>query len=159
MYSPDERQNIRSAQNDAAMPSNEEVESSHRRHLRNEGCSNCDEHDPDELNIYRLEMPSCSAAQVPRDPSIIFCDECADGRATLRERAIQKARDRNKGDFRNEKVVGLAFYECDNWAYATIDLDPDPVQPRPPRARIPVTCRCDSALDEYVELTDTEGDN
>jgi hypothetical protein len=164
MYSPDERRSIRAEQNRDAMPSEEEAARMARNNLASEGCQKCDEDDPDNLSHRMILMPSCPAAQAPPDPRVVMCDDCHEDRDTLRERAFSKARKRNDSDLHENKVVGVAFYECGGWNYVEAEpFDDDPrgdtiyYDAHPhwvPTAE--VRCRCGADIDEYVALSEVD---
>lgn len=149
MYSPDERRAIRAEMNRDAMPTKEEAAAEHRSYLAREGCQKCDEDDPDALDIYGILMPSCSAVQPPRDPRVVLCDDCAENRDTLRERALKKARNR-------DDTLAVAIFECENWEYVTAPEQVTDKHGNPlPMSHVPtapIECRCGAHLDEVVHL-------
>ena len=165
MYSPDERRSIRSEMNRDAAPSPEEAKAEARRHLASEGCRECDEDDPDNLSVRYVRLPSCSAVQTPPDPTYVMCDDCYDEQPTMRERAFEKARKRNEQEFRDEKVVGVVFFECGAWEYVEAEVfteDADGViyaDAHPHWTPTgPLRCRCGSSINEYVRLDEGADD-
>jgi hypothetical protein len=170
----DVAQNIRDEMNRDAMPTKEEAEAMHRSYLREEGCAECDEDDPDELDVYSVPMPSCAAFQFPNDPTVVYCEEHVEERETLRERAYSKAMEFNEDDWREEKAVAVTFYECGNWTYVTYvprmqmvsdGVDGDgkeiykEVEAPPPRDfefTTPIVCRCGEMIDEVVKLSEVD---
>lgn len=170
----DVARNIRAEQQRDAAPSPEEVRQQERDHLRSEGCRECGESDPDVLDRYGINYPSCSAVQHPPDPFVILCDEHSDALTSARERAIERAR------AHDEHVDAVAFFECENSAHVgepevpTMEVekqvgwnDDDPVyetvevprQRAVPEYTVPAECRCGAKLEEVIWLGEEDNDD
>lgn len=175
MYSPDEEANIRAEMNRDAMPSPEEAAEMNRRALAEEGCGECGEDAPDELDRYGLHLASCRALQVPDAPFVVLCEEHADERETVRERALRRARERNEQEWHDRTVIGVEFYACQNSSYIFEGSPPtitEDVQvgwtddgeaiteeqelelPGPPSTTLGTECRCGKPLVDVVLLNE-----
>lgn len=162
--------NIRSQQQADAMPSAEEAKAEHRNYLRREGCADCEESDPDALDVRFINFPSCRAYQEPRDPTVVLCDDCHEARPTLRERAIEKAIEINeryddpdrpdpkRGNKNDGKIIAIVFYGCETWEFAHQPLIDDGTGDKYPhphaQAVAPIECRCGSVISEVGKLSD-----
>lgn len=146
---------IRSEQNRDAAPTREEAMADHRRHLRSTGCKNCDENDPDNLGNYTIKEPPCPGVQPHPDPFVVLCEDCADDRETLRERAVRKATARAEAG--RHDTVAVALYECGSFEYVEKPEYDGSYPTRHGGHPIPqVSIRCprcgESALDGVVEV-------
>jgi len=170
----DVSQNIRSQQQADGAPSRKEAKSSARKQLAEDGCQHCDEDDPDELERYALDLPSCSAVQSPPDQFVVLCDDHADSRKTPRERALKQAREYNEAEWRETKAIAVAFFDCQNYSFVDegqkpttteevqVGLDGDePIMeeqemelPGGPVTTLDTECRCGASLTEVVVLDD-----
>lgn len=166
----DVARNIRNQQMADAAPTAEEAKAMHREHLASEGCSKCDEDDPDRLDTYYKPFPSCPRYQAPRDPTVILCDDHKDSIESIRERAINRAREKNDREQLHGKdepeIVAIALYEC-KMSENIRKVEPptndrgEPRQPYPGET-IPETlieCKfCNSCLDEVIRLKDVRAE-
>lgn len=108
MYSPDERANIRAEMNRDAAPSAEEIAEENTRFLRENGCENCEETDPEKLGTYFPVDGKCGSQSRP-DP-VVYCDECAEKRSSAEELA------------RRSDAALAVVYECG----AVAEHNPEP---------------------------------
>lgn len=166
----DVARNIRAQQQADAAPTAEEAKAEHRNYLRREGCADCGESDPDELDVRQIQYPSCRARQTPPDPTEVLCDECYAARPSLRERAFRKAQDINeryddpnrptpkRGSKNDGKVVAIVYYGCEMWEFAhqpLIDAGDGEMYAHPhTQATAPIECRCGSVATEVVKMSD-----
>lgn len=111
-----------------AMPSPEEAEEMHQDWLSQEGCKVCGEDDPDRLKSTIPEYPGCTRhGQYGMEDPVVYCVDHLDQQPTARERAIEKARSKNRSITPEQRVHGLVFYECGGFHYITADrIDEDP---------------------------------
>lgn len=155
-----------------AMPTAEEAKRMQQQALADEGCLECDEDDPEKLGRYKAHLPSCTAIQVPPDPFVVLCEEHADARKGVRERALNRARDRNGKDWYDRTIIAVAFYECENSTFVTegerstttqvveekrpAEDEPHNVQEieqrGPPTTSLTTQCRCGEPLADVVVL-------
>ena len=166
MHDPVAR-NIRNQQMQDARPSKEELNLT-------PPCEEC-ETEADSVERRGIVFPNCSRMQHPEKVSQLLCDDCADARPSLREKAIKQGKARRDADH-TEEIVAVAIYDCGRWEYVepaeqpTIEVeeqvgwddDGNPIMetrevPEPhanPRPTAPIACECGESLDEIVRLDD-----
>lgn len=138
-------QNIRAEMNQDARPTAEEAKREHRKFLREEGCSQCDENDPDVLEETFPRQHNCPGAQAPPPEPTLFCEDCKP--ENIWEWQIEQRLETYRDV---DDVVGVAIYECD--IIAPIRL------PEPPTVEVEEMVGCDeegNPVYETVEIEDT----
>lgn len=125
-------------------PSAEEAKAEARRHLAAEGCTECGEDDPGVLQAVSPLLPSCSVVQ-RQYREVVYCDDCLDARDSLREQALQSAREKD--------TDAVVFYECENISLETFEREP---RLGVETATVGLHCRCGARVEEVVYLDGDE---
>ena len=146
----------------SALPSEEERAERVMEKLAEEGCRNCGEHDPEQLERTSYSIPKCPHVERPREAPPILCESCQETQPnTYRERMIKKARNQNE-TLDSKKVVGITFYECGNIKFVTAEkvneyngesiYEDESRRHWQPTAAL--QCRCGATIDEYVPFSE-----
>lgn len=144
-------QSIRNEQNRDAAPNPEEAEEMKRKHLASEGCRECGEDDPDELDYHAPRTHDCPARQKRYEP-VVLCDDCAEDRLPFREFVVERAREQG-----SDVVV---FYECDATQWRSFSrpviegqkgetFEDTRVEPN---AEVELKCKCGAGIDDIEYL-------